>query len=319
MLAFDPAGSVTMPTWVPADIGRVAMLNWDLSTAFTAYGSWFDDVYGEGESGVFEEVVLGIRDDPGSPGVDIRKDLLANLQGPLIMVGGAAGIKSAVGDPSLLAIKTSNESLVRSAVDKMLSDDPDVERRGIGSSNAWVFRNVGAEVSDDESLGPDLSNVAVCLHAGYLMVATDVTLLEHVLIKGPDVGPLATDGRYTRVRRRIDEGSGKDTILRQFSDDGVDLRVLYGQLRAGKIQEVTSLRGQMIAALVSSAQPAAAGTSTTTDSTAADPTTEPRALPLAKLPAFDAVRPYLGTGGMFGRRNDDGWSIFSFTFADPPK
>ncbi len=34
---------------------------------------------------------------------------------------------------------------------------------------------------------------------------------------------------------------------------------------------------------------------------------------------LDVVRPYLGTSGMLGRRNDDGWSVFSFSFADPPK
>ncbi len=112
MLAFNTAGKVAIPAWVPADVGRFAMVNWDLSAAFTAYGSWFDDVYGEGESGVFEEVLLGIRDDPGSPGVDIRKDLLANLQGPLLMVSGPAGIESVASDPTLLAINTSNESRV---------------------------------------------------------------------------------------------------------------------------------------------------------------------------------------------------------------
>ena len=129
--------------------------------------------------------------------------------------------------------------------------------------------------------------------------------------------------------RRIDEGSNEDTILRQFSDHGVDLGALYGFLRAGKIQDVASLRGQMVAALVAAVGPATAGTPNAANSNAATPNTAnltttkstaaPRALPLDKLPAFDAVRPYLGTGGMLGQRHDDGWSILSFTFANPPK
>ncbi len=97
-----------------------------------------------------------------------------------------------------------------------------------GQRKPGVFRNVSEQVSEDENAGPDLSNVAVCLHDGYLMVATDVALLEHILTKGPKVGPLATDRRYARVLRRIDEGSNEDTILRQFSDHGVDLGALYG-------------------------------------------------------------------------------------------
>jgi hypothetical protein len=72
MLAFQPLGDVRLPGWVAADVGRAAILKWNISEAFAAYGSWFDEVYGEGETGIFEEVVLGIRDDPGSPGVDIR-------------------------------------------------------------------------------------------------------------------------------------------------------------------------------------------------------------------------------------------------------
>ena len=67
-------------------------------------------------------------------------------------------------------------------------------------------------------------------------------------------------------------------------------------------------------ALIKTAFSPAAEPQATINSTAA-----PRQLPLDKLPTFDAVRPYLGTSGMLGRRNDDGWSVLSFTFADPPK
>jgi hypothetical protein len=306
-LAFEPLKEIRLPDWIPADVGRVAVLNWDLSAAFTAYGSWFDDVYGEGEAGIFEEVVLGIRDDPGAPGVDLRKDLLANLTGPLIVVGGAEGIKATSGDPVLLAIKTKSESRVRSAIDKMLSGDPDVDRRDVGPVKAWVFRdtskkNTGSATAG-ESLGPDLSKVAACFHAGYLLVATDVELLKAVLAKRADGKSLTVDERYVRAIRGIDDRLGGEIMLRQFANSNVDLRMIYEKLRTGKIQDITSLRGRMIEALVE----------------VVANVTPRRDLPLAKLPAFDVVRPYLGTGGMIGRRNDDGWSILSFTFAEKAK
>ncbi|MCG8584943.1 MAG: hypothetical protein MI757_09555, partial [Pirellulales bacterium] len=265
-------------------------------------GSWFDEVYGEGEEGIFEEVVIGIRDDPGSPGVDIRRDLLAALEGPAIVVGGSANLNTKSGDPVLIAVKAKNEAQVLKAVDRMLSGDPDVDSRTISSVKAWVFRDTSdRSEDDDESFGPDMSKVAVCVHQGYLMVATDVELLSAVMSKKADTGSLAASTKFQKVSEYLDKLSDKNTILRQYANPSIDLRQLYEQLRAGRIQDATSPRGRLLANFVEFLASPADDASATSKA------------PWNKLPAFEKVSPFFSEGGAIGRRDADGWTIRSFT------
>ena len=153
-----------LPTWTGMVESYLAA-NWNHYEALLGYGTWFDKKYGEGEEGVFEEVLGDLYADPDSPGVNIRDDLLAFLKTPTLALSTASGVS--------YAVQVTDESRVRKALRGLLEGDPDVEPVKFNENVAgWRFKELGEEESES-SLGPNLSHFTFFVANEHLVVATN--------------------------------------------------------------------------------------------------------------------------------------------------
>ena len=64
---------------MPRDIATYTTLYFDILNAFDNFGSLFDELFGQGETGVWEECRMSLEDDPNGPQIDLREDLIEHL------------------------------------------------------------------------------------------------------------------------------------------------------------------------------------------------------------------------------------------------
>ncbi|NIL97505.1 MAG: hypothetical protein GTO53_07775 [Planctomycetales bacterium] len=321
MLHFPNVGQLELPGWLPANVARLTSLQWDLSRALNGYGHLFDDWYGEGEPGVFEDVLAGIRDDPGSPGVDVRKDLVANLNGTVVSAALAVNEGQGLVHQTLFAVGVGDRQAVATALRNLLESDPDVIRREVAGQTLWVFRDrVAAQPTVDRqgtesSFGPDLSNYALCQWGDWLLVATRAEVLQAILQPPPQAKTLADQPEYQQVMQILTQAARSGNDLRRIARPHLDLQVPYQLLRVGKLPHSRALRDRLLASLLGleangDSQPSAgngqsgAGSKNDQHSETLDFTT---------LPPFDLVKDHFTTSAWVGQRRGDGWALFRFT------
>jgi hypothetical protein len=321
MLNFPNVEQFELPAWLPADIGRVTVFQWDLDQALTAYGHLFDEWYGEGERGVFEEVLVGIREDPGSPGVDIHKDLIAQLQGTVVSASIVANDAEEPVDQTLFAIEVRDRQAVATAVRRLLEGDPDVMQLAIAGETVWVFRETGTERKTDDlepeesSFGPDLSNYAVCQWREWLLVATDPQWIKAILEPARQAATLQDQPDYQRVMQIIARPARQGTDLRRIGRPQLDFVASYHLLRAGRLQQSSSLRDRLLAGLldlVAGADPPPSSGNRQSGESDNDQR-DLNKLDFSRLPRFDLVKHHFTTSGLVGQRRGDGWVLFGFT------
>ena len=116
--------------WVPRDVATYTTLYVDILNAFDNFGPLFDELFGEGEKGVWKQVLeehedrpqraanrppQGTRQAPGAAGDDGRR-----LPMPI----------TTSSERLLFAIETKDEKAVAAALEKCMKNDPTVKRRG---------------------------------------------------------------------------------------------------------------------------------------------------------------------------------------------
>jgi hypothetical protein len=72
--------------WVPRDIATYSTLYFDILNAFDSFGPLFDELFGEGESGTWTDVLQGLKEDPNGPQLDLREELIKYLGQRVSMV-----------------------------------------------------------------------------------------------------------------------------------------------------------------------------------------------------------------------------------------
>ncbi len=294
MLSFHEASQLAeVPAWVPSATQQFTSVRWDLSGALRGYGALFDTLYGDGIDGIFEDVLVDLRsNEPGAPGVDIRRDLLAHLQPPLFIVRPAKPNGAAT--DTIYAMQVKNPQAVTTAVRKILEGDPEIDIHQIGPHTVWVFRDrkaPDAAVGAQPVFGPDLSNIAITAANGTLFVVTDFGLLKNVLERPPATPMLANDVEYRRVTLAMKQLGATRTFAHQFHRRGEDLRSTYQQLRSRGSQQTTWLGAWL---------------NDTISRMAAD-------IDFSLLPPFEIVAHHLPSSGEFVQRTKHGWIQFGVT------
>lgn len=176
-LAFRQQEVPEVPAWISPDVTSCLATHIDFLTALSGYGHWFDETHGGGDEGLFDIVLDDIRDEPGSPGVDIRKDLVQQLDGPLLSLAINGDDNTA---SRIFAVAVKNEEVVSQAVAGLLKGDPDVLPITIKGFAGWKFGDLSRR-GTRQILGPDLSGLSICLAHGYLMSCPNEDTLRKVL------------------------------------------------------------------------------------------------------------------------------------------
>ena len=155
--------------WVPRDIATYTTLYFDIGNAYDNFGSLFDELFGQGETGWWEEVELGLREDPNGPMVDLKEELINHLGQRVSMLTDYQLPITTTSERLLFAIEATDPQAVAAAVMKLVKndstvkprdangkelskDDPTLHQRAIDGQLIW-------EIVEDESPMPEAPKI----------------------------------------------------------------------------------------------------------------------------------------------------------------
>ena len=114
--------------WVPRDIATYTTLYFDILNAFDNFGSLFDELFGQGEKGVWEDVLESLEKDPNGPQIDLREDLIEHLGQRVCVLTDYQLPITTTSERLLFAIEAKDPKAVAAAIEKLMKNDPTVKR-----------------------------------------------------------------------------------------------------------------------------------------------------------------------------------------------
>ncbi len=328
MLKLPNADDFTPQPWVPRDVATYTTLYVDILNAFDNFGPLFDELFGEGEKGVWKQVLDGLINDPNGPHIDLRKELILHLGHRITMVTDYQLPITTASERLLFAIQVDDEKAVAAALVKLLKNDRTVKRRVIDGRVIWEVveeetpKIPSISLGEVPSLTPDESNPtpgtegnegeekethflphrAVTVAHGQLLIASHLDFLLKVLKPIPKADTLAESPEYKNVAGTVAKLGMAKRCAGEFSRIDEAVRPTYELIRQGKMPESESLLGRAMNTLSGAAKSGV-----------------PRSQQIngKNLPDFKLVAPSLGFGGMGATSEPDGWFIEGFLLPKP--
>jgi hypothetical protein len=313
MLAFPnsaSAGDLHPAPWVPGYVDSHIAFNLDIRTAEANFGPLFDQMFGEGESGVWTDVKDSLRDDPNGPKVDLVKDLIYNLGQRCTFIVDHKEPITTTCERSCLGIVASNPKGLADAIRKSMETDPNVKHRQVGGFDIWEMVEEQIDVPQVELEGSArgaaeevepapqrlMPRSAVCVAHGHLFVASHVNFLEEILALDPTKS-LANEPDYQAAAREMATlGSNQDSF-RFFVRGDQSAEATYELLRMNKMPEAQTMLAQALNRVLNEQ----------------GEETRKREFDGSKLPPFAEVKRYFGWGGAFVQTEANGWFAVGFS------
>lgn len=293
-----PNQKLVLPTWVDASCHSVTMLNFDFTNFAKYFGPLFDDVYGDGEEGLYDDLKETFAEDPDGPKVDIDTELFQVLTPQTNLLAYDKLPVTSDSPQRLIAYSTSDEKALSATVEKSLAWDPSTEASEVDSHK--VFLSYPQSTDDDFGIAAaQLSKLrspsfVTSVANKQLMFGTDIAILEKGL-SATSTTPMASDSDYIRVAAHL-KGLGDETCLQHFTRLRDAIQVPYELFQECKMPD----GGRTYQGLISSI---ALGEL---------PEVEIPQLDGSKLPDFEMVEQYFGLAGLVGISTDEGWYLEGF-------
>ncbi|MBX7167678.1 MAG: hypothetical protein K1X74_15210 [Pirellulales bacterium] len=316
--------------WVPLDVASYATLHVDIQNAFERFSTMFDELFGEGEKGVFEDVLESIKTDENGPMVDIRHDIVARLGSRVSIISDYRLPVTVSSQRRVIAveIKEGETDALAETIAKSMRPDPTAKERKFRDQTIWEIvpeedvpppveleleiegADLGAEeeMAEGENAEEDfaLPNSAICVAHGHMFMGTHVDVIEKVLAKFEDDQRLLSETPdFQQVYSQMGAVHADGGCALVFSRTDEEMRANYELLKAGKMPESETGMGRILNALLAPD---------------AEPNAPPREAEIdaSKLPDYQVVRRYLGPSGAFVKSVDDGWFIVGMLLRKEP-
>ncbi len=325
MLVFPNTGNLAPESWMPTDVALFVTFNWDMKNAFEMSSTLVDELFGEGEEGVLEDIIESVRDDPDGPGIDIRKDLIGHLGTRAMFVTDYKLPITPESERILFAAETTNEEALAVAVRKSMEGDPTVIRREfeghviwemvpgdelaapeVEIGNALPLGNDEETAKEDKGpgeniLGEDgalLGRSAITVARGYLFIASHVDFLQKVLLEGTDRETLSESVDYRLVSEELARLTPSENCARIFVRTDETYRPTYELIRTGQMPQAQTMLGKMLNMVLNGGD---------------KEKVREQQIDGSKLPDYEVVRRYLGPAGVAITSEPEGWFVVGFT------
>jgi hypothetical protein len=292
-----PNSKLTTPSWVLGDAAGFTLMNLDFENFAKHIGPLFDDTYGYGEEGLYEDLRLTLLEDPDGPQIDINKELFAQLSPQMTLLARDELPATPDSGQRLIALAAKDEQKIAEVVKKILEFDPNTEVKKLAGHDVY-YSYVEPDVDDFGNVksrpkGAPPSFLA-CVANGHLLFATDEKILEDALTASGEKS-MTQQADYKQVASHL-EILGEEICLQFFGRLKDSLRVNYELLRQGKKPNgAKSFRGLL--SNIAAGEPIEV---------------EPPNYDASKLPGFDQIEHYLGLAGLVGTTTDEGWYLEGF-------
>lgn len=306
------------PDWLPFDVATYTSFYWDVLQAFDKFGSLFDALFGEGETGVWEEVLQGLKEDPNGPQIDLREELVKHLDNRIVVITDYELPITTSSERLLFAIAARDPEAVAVGLKKTMENDPTVRRREFQGHVIWETVEQEAmptpdapridipalnELQNEEFQQQQQDNrllphAAVSVAYGYLVVASHYDFLTKVMEQADSRRTLGRSVDYQVVVETMKRLGAGENCLRSFSRTDEEYRPTYELLRMGKMPESETLFGRLLNAILGPRKKGAV---------------REQKIDARELPDYQVVRRYLGPAGLFAASEPEGWFIVGFT------
>jgi hypothetical protein len=287
MLEFANTAVVPPPAWVPRNVTSFTTLSLDIRKAFDNYSTLFDALYGDGEKGAFEDVLHDLRYDPDGPRVDLRTQVIDQLQSPLFFLTDLA--PNTTKERGLFAARVKQDKVVAGALNKLFKDDKSARKLTFGDHGLWEILPEKSKKKDKRDTDFALPASALAVHQSYFLQGTTPAMLKEVLAAGD---ALAGAPEYQRIMDELTALAGDSACYREFFRLAGKAGAAYEDFRADK--QLGELPAKWLRTLVVNTAP-------DQNKTAFD---------LGKLPVFDKLQMHFaGEGGAVLVSLNDGWSL----------
>jgi len=274
-------------------------------------------------TGLWEEILLSLKEDPNGPQIDLHAELIKHLGQRITMVTDYRLPITPTSERLLFAIEVKDAKKAAAAIEKTMKDDRTVKRREIKGRIIWeiveeeVEEVPGIEVdlpwlTPGEGRGKDggknggknggkgedevdlLPHAAVTVAHDHLLVASHIDFLLEIL---EPRGPRETLGQsiaYRLVDAKIEEFGLDQQCARVFSRIDERVRPTYELIRQGKMPEAETLLAKLLNVLFGTGE---------------EGVLREQKIRGDKLPDFEVVRRSLGPAGTVAVNEPDGWFI----------
>jgi hypothetical protein len=177
LLSFVPSQDFQLVPWLPDSTTEIAAVHCNVQAMFKAYGSIYDERYGENYEGAFQELLEGIESEADGPKAPVRRDILDRLHGKLFRFGdfkGARSRENPSGKRLLLAAATSDPEKTAQAIERFFATDAEVTAERKGEARIWHHSNPDRPLFGGKSNEPlSLPVQSIAVAQGYLLVSND--------------------------------------------------------------------------------------------------------------------------------------------------
>lgn len=315
MARFPNGGSFAPQDWIARDVSTYMSFQADMLNAFDHFDTLFDEIYGE--TGVWKDTLESIEEDPNGPQINLRRDLVQHLGNRATVITDYELPITPSSQRRLLAIEAKNSDKLAAAIERSMTGDERARKIEIAGHDVWEMIPEEEMLPDldiddgstgrrrrlldkDEAAptGKKLSNSAVTVAKGHLMVASHTELIRKVLTRLDKQEQLLHDQDFTLVASELPKlGSGND-CAQGFSRTQEQFRVMYELFKQGRVPEADTFMAHFINFVMGEEKEGV--------------TRKPR-LDGSKLPDYDLVQKYLGPAGSFVTTEDEGWFMVGFT------
>lgn len=328
MLKFPNSSDFVPQSWVPRDVATYATFRIDVLNAFDNFGPLFDELFGEGETGIWKEVLQSLREDPNGPQIDLREELIRHL-GPRVTVITSYELPiTPTSERILAAVEAQDPAAVAAALEKSLKNDPAARRREVNGQVIWEivedqesdlpqmevevpqltpFRDRVRPKAEEEEEEPEeerppleiLQHAAVTVVHGQLMICSNLDYLTRILTLPAERETLARTIDYRLVDGQLNQMAPGECIARTFSRTEEEYRPAYELIRQGRMPQAETVLGRVLNRILGEQKRGAV---------------RQQKIEGDKLPDFQVVRRYLRPAGIYVSAIENGWYIEGFMF-----
>lgn len=283
IFTFPPADLHPEP-WAPSDVAYYLTLNWDVDAAWQGVV----DISNQMQAGMLDQTLRQMAEDPNGPGIDLVSDVIEPLSGRFTMLTDYEEPVTPESQRMLFAFALDDPKTMASSLDKMLAmAGPQVEKREFEGHVIHELPPMPTAPQLNEEQPVERAKTGIAVANDYLMIATNVRLLEKVLRPASDQESLAQSLDYRLVARQFPENPS----WIGFSRPELEMRALYESIRSGQFQEQMAPMALFFPQLLAVIN----------------------AIDGSKLPEFDVVRRYLAPGGSYMVTGDSGMHFVGFS------
>jgi hypothetical protein len=316
MLQTPNSTNLTPQSWAPRACARYATYNIDILSAFDHFGTLFDAM--EGHEDAFKTSMEGIENDRYGPQVNIRDKLIAHMGQRVTLVADYATPISVESERSVIAVEAKDEAKLAATIERIMENEPDVERREFGDFVIWERVPTSMEVEEltfdapslsplspvekpaaaDEQSGEHLMpNSAVCVALGQMFLASDIKFLEELLAGYGQQDMLTSSVDYQQVAARMDTLASQERCGWSFVRTDEAFRPEYELIRQGRMPESQTMLGKFL------------NRTLTTEVEKEEGMLRQQKLDGSDLPSFEMVRRYFGPAGRVLQSDKNGWLL----------